>query len=119
MSIHAGDSPAEESAPHGGWIITPLDLDRLPRLRQLPPGADRPTSPPSDPLAAYRPDSGGAWPEDQLTLSWGELRRLVALHLEVCTRSMPRDRPWEFMALRATAMRDGEAPLLVSEVLDQ
>jgi hypothetical protein len=30
---------------------------------------------------------------------------------------MPHDRPWVWMKLRAQAVADGEAPLLLSEVL--
>lgn len=122
-SVHADDLPAvlpsQALAGQGvaGWIIRAEDLDRLPVLSALPP-EDRPTSPPSDPLAAYRPADGGVWPEEHITLSWAELRRLVALHLEVCRQAMPRERPWDFMAMRATAMRDGEVPLLLSEVMD-
>jgi hypothetical protein len=101
-----------------GWILRPEDLDNLPTLRATSPPEDA-AQPARDPLAAYRPDSGGVWPDDRLTLSWAELRRLVALHLETCARSMPREKPWQFMAERTRAMRDGEVPLLVSEVLDQ
>lgn len=62
--------------------------------------------------------AANAWPDDAVLLTYAELRRLVALHLDVCRRSMPRDKPWEWMALRSTAVRDGEVPLLIAEVLD-
>lgn len=108
---------AEE--PPAAWILRPEDLDRLPTLRQMPTEEEEAASATSALLAAYRPDAGGAWPEDRVTVSYAELRRLIALHLSTCAQTMPRERPWHFMALRARAMLDGEVPLLLSEVMDK
>lgn len=70
-------------------------------------------------FAEHRPiPAANAWPDDAVLVTYAELRRLVALHLEVCRQSMPREKPWEWLTLRAGAVRDGEAPLLLSEVLD-
>jgi hypothetical protein len=67
-----------------------------------------------------RPMPGAnAWPDDAVLLTYPEVRRLVALHLDVCRQSMPRERPWEWVTLRANAVRDGEVPLLLAEVLDR
>lgn len=128
--IRAGDPlpplPSEvlESVDAGrgirGWILRPEDLDRLPTLTTAAPTEEEEAaSATSALLAAYRPDAGGAWPEDRVTVSYAELRRLIALHLSTCAQTMPRERPWHFMALRARAMLDGEVPLLLSEVMDK
>lgn len=67
-----------------------------------------------------RPMPGAnAWPDDAVLLTYAELRRLVALHLDVCRQSMPREKPWEWITLRADSVRDGMTPLLVAEVLDR
>lgn len=77
---------------------------------------DEPRIPVTNP---HRPvPAANAWPDDAVLLTYSEVRRLVALHLDVCRQSMPRDKPWEWMALRATALREGEVPLLLVEVLD-
>jgi hypothetical protein len=62
--------------------------------------------------------AANAWPDDAVTVTYAELRRLVALHLELCSATMPRDKPWDWMRMRAGAVRDGETPLLLSEVMD-
>jgi hypothetical protein len=68
----------------------------------------------------HRPHpAANAWPDDAVTVTYAELRRLVALHLELCSATMPRDKPWDWMRMRAGAVRDGEAPLLLSEVMDR
>lgn len=74
----------------------------------------------STPPEAYRPLPGAnAWPDDAVLLTYAELRRLVALHLDLVAQTMPHDRPWAWVAVRAGAVRDGEAPLLIGEVLDR
>lgn len=68
---------------------------------------------------AHRPVPGAnAWPDDALLITYAELRRLVALHLDLAAQTMPRDRPWTWLDKRARAVSDGEAPLLISEVLE-
>lgn len=62
--------------------------------------------------------AANAWPDDAVTVSYAELRRLVALHLDLARQGMPADRPWEWISQRAGAVRDGEAPLLLSEVME-
>lgn len=86
-------------------------------LRDDPPDATL-LAPLSDPLAPYRPDAGGVWPDSHLTLSYGELRALIALHLDLCWQGMPGAEPWAYVRARSAAMRDGETPLLVGEVLE-
>jgi hypothetical protein len=89
--------------------------------RPLPGLADPPLIRPSIiPPGELRPLPGAnAWPDAAVLLTYAELRQLVALHLELCSSTMPADRPWEWMRLRAGAIRDGEAPLLLSEVMDR
>jgi hypothetical protein len=143
--IHAADPaeplPSELLEPSGvaAWVLRPVDLDRLgvltaepyqrpltvdgrdPDELELPtPGAapDPTVDAPSDPLAAYRPDPQGVWPDTHLTLSYGELRRLIALHLAQLAATMPRDRPWLYADARAKAMADGETPLRLREVME-
>jgi hypothetical protein len=68
----------------------------------------------------YRPHPPvNAWPDDALTVTYAELRALVAHHLELAAQMAPRDRPWAWLDARALAVRDGEAPLLISDVLDR
>lgn len=75
-------------------------------------------STPSGVSSAHRPaPAANAWPDDAVLLTYGELRRLIALHLTLCASTMPHDRPWGWMKARARAVEDGEAPLLLSEVL--
>lgn len=68
------------------------------RLAQRPALVDDPRRPRLD-----------SWPDDAVTLRYTELRQLVALHLDACPDC----------AGHARAMRDGETPLRVSEVLDR
>lgn len=63
--------------------------------------------------------SDQAWPEDALTLTYGEMRQLIALHLDQLGHTLGRVAPWEDAHRAARAMRDGETPLRVSEVLDR
>lgn len=68
---------------------------------------------------AHRPvPAANAWPDDAVLLTYAELRRLVALHLDLARQGMPREKPWEWIASRGRAVRDGEVPLLLAEVLD-
>ncbi len=104
------------------WLLTPDALDRLPTLSadprypMLSPGEGREPAQ-ADADGRYRP-SGDSWPEDGITLTYGELRRLIALHLDQAWQGMPHHQPWGWVRARATAMRDGETPLLLSEVLE-
>jgi hypothetical protein len=67
-----------------------------------------------------RPHPGAnAWPDDAVTVSYAELRQLVALHLDLLASNMGKVAPWEDARRSAGAMRDGETPLLLSEVLDR
>jgi hypothetical protein len=68
--------------------------------------------------SAHRPAPGAnAWPDDAVLLTYGELRALVALHLDLARECMPNTQPWGWVKDRARAMRDGETPLLLAEVL--
>jgi hypothetical protein len=67
----------------------------------------------------HRPHpAANAWPDDAVTLTYAELRRLVALHLDLARNQMPNTQPWGWVKERARAMRDGETPLLLSEVME-
>lgn len=119
MPITAGDPPdplpSERLSGSGvaAWVLRPEDLDRLPVLSAEPP-APRPEMPQD---SRYRP-SGGTWPEDGITLSYRELRCLIALHLAQAAATMPRERPWLWAEGQARAMEDGETPLRLREVLE-
>lgn len=106
----------------------PLALSRLRPEPEVPlpglapdPTVDKPVlihGPRTAIAQIRRPEpAANAWPDDAVLLTYGELRRLVALHLDLCASTMPHDRPWDWMRMRAGAVRDGEAPLLLSEVL--
>jgi hypothetical protein len=71
------------------------------------------TDPPERPHPA-----ANAWPDDAVTVTYGELRRLVALHLDLAWQGMPNAEPWLWIRHRAKAMRDGESPLLIAEVME-
>jgi hypothetical protein len=60
-----------------------------------------------------------AWPDDAVLLTYAELRGLVSLHLDLVRECMPRTEPWGWVEARARAMRDGETPLLLSEVMER
>lgn len=97
--------PAPEPAPAGyrGSIAA----------EDMPPPTRFPSS-----FLAHRPvPSANAWPDDAVLVTYGELRRLVALHLDLARQGMPRDRPWDWVAMRAEAVGSGEVPLLLSEIL--
>jgi hypothetical protein len=125
--------------PSFAWLLRQDDLDRLPRAYD-----DDPTGEPitasvvapdeEEPLnlgprrtnvvdmtgQPARPHpASNAWPDNAVTVSYAELRKLVALHLDLARQAMPNTSPWAWIKHRAQAMRDGEAPLLLSEVLDQ
>jgi hypothetical protein len=85
---------------------------RLRRLRSGTPAAVR-LRPETRPLPA-----ANAWPDDAVLVTYTELRRLVAHHLDLAAQLMPQDRPWSWMRTRIKAIRDGEAPLLLSEVME-
>ncbi len=116
------------------WVLRPDDLDALPVLTEVPtaltpdqirmarhlPGTL--TGTPHEPgelpqERRWRPD-GGTWPEEGVTLSYGELRRLIALHLAQCAHMMPRHQPWVYAENQAKAMADGETPLRLREVIE-
>lgn len=65
---------------------------------------------------ALRPDEG-VWPDGGITLTWHELRLLIALHLDQLGYTLGRVAPWDDARRTAQAMRDGETPLRVSEVV--
>jgi hypothetical protein len=121
--------PSEALAGQGvaGFVLRPTDLDALPVLTEVPdtrPGwqpptlAEGPREPHEQPQERrHRPD-GGIWPEDGITLTYGELRRLVALHLAQCAHMLPRHQPWVYAENQAKAMADGETPLRLSEVIE-
>lgn len=117
--------PSERLAGSGvaAWIIEPAALDHLPVLTERPhattPSQQRTPREPAELPAErrWRPD-GGTWPQEGITLTYGELRRLIALHLAQCAATMPRDRPWLFAEAAAKAMADGETPLRLREVLE-
>lgn len=110
--------PRVRSGPGPGWRA-PRDGGYHPEV-----SVPEPTVGPSAPSGvssanAPRPHpAANAWPDDHVTVSYAELRRLVALHLELCSATMPRDAPWDWMRMRAGSVRDGETPLLLSEVMD-
>jgi hypothetical protein len=116
------------------WVLRPDDLDALPVLTEVPSVAplarepidartlgrlaDLPREPDELPQERrYRP-SEGIWPEDGITLTYGELRRLIALHLAQLAATMPRHQPWLAAEAAAKAMGDGETPLRLREVLE-
>jgi hypothetical protein len=72
---------------------------------------------PADPALNRPQPAANAWPDDAVLLTYGELRRLIALHLTLCASTMTQDRPWVWIKERARAVSEGEAPLLISEVL--
>ena len=131
--IQAGEEggpllPSEALAGQGvaAFVLRRTDLDHLPVLTELPdvtpagrdPYAEEARQPPELPAdRRYRP-GGGSWPEDGITLTYGELRRLIALHLAQLAHTMPRARPWEYADYQAQAMQDGETPLRLREVLE-
>lgn len=105
------------------------------RRRRLRPGlpgtpeVPEPTVGPSTPSGVssaapilenpHRPVPGAnAWPDDAVLLTYAELRALVALHLDLAREQMPNTQPWGWVKERARAMRDGETPLLLSEVME-
>lgn len=76
-------------------------------------------APRTEPADVHRPvPAANVWPDDAVLVTYSELRRLVALHLDLARQGMPADRPWRWIAARADAVRDGEAPLLIAEVLE-
>lgn len=84
--------------------------------------ADAPQLPavPANYLDPHRPiPAANAWPDDAVLITYGELRALVALHLDNLSAVMSKSHPWEDAWRQARAIRDGEAPLLLSDVLDR
>ena len=95
--------PAPMPEPADAWPSSLLPLTE-------PDGLDR---------DSHRPHpAANAWPDDAVLLTYAELRRLVALHLELCAATCTGEKPWAYMRARAAAVRDGEAPLLVAEVME-
>lgn len=87
----------------------------LSALRQLSEEDRQPAQPAGD--GRYRP-AGDSWPQEGITLTYGELRRLLALHLAQLAHTMGRTAPWRDAEAAAAAMADGETPLRLAEVLD-
>lgn len=83
-------------------------------IASLGPGRHTHAPEPERPLPA-----ANAWPDDAVTITYGELRALVALHLDTLSRTLGKVAPWDDARRTARAMRDGETPLLLSEVLDR
>ncbi len=118
------------------WVLRPEDLDRLGVLTTAPrvltqdaqdpadvewprPGVQELPAPPlSASLDPYRTPDGDVGPDAPLTLSYRELRRLIALHLAQVAHTMPRERGWLYAEQTARAMADGESPLRLREVLE-
>jgi hypothetical protein len=99
------------------WLRPRTPRPGLPLVAPAPEPTVGPSTP-SGVSSAHRPQpAANAWPDDSILLTYGELRRLVALHLTLCASTMPHDRPWDWMRMRAAAVADGEAPLLLSEIL--
>lgn len=70
--------------------------------------------------AIHRPLPGSnAWPDAAVLLTYAEIRRLIALHLDNLSRTMGHTHPWTDARRTAEAMRAGETPLLLSEVLGE
>jgi hypothetical protein len=100
--LHGGHMPGEvvelyreEECPNPACAKL---AHRGPCSEDLPDLADDPRRP--------RPDW---YPDDAVTLSYRELRQLLGLHLERCAQDPDL----------ARAMRDGESPLHLAEVLDR
>lgn len=94
--------------------IEGCDLRGGPLHRHLDlPEAKTPAPPELRPVPA-----ANAWPDDAVLLTYAELRALVSLHLDLCRETMPGVAPWDWIKDRARAMRDGETPLLLSEVME-
>lgn len=112
---HDEDDSHDGCWPHTGLgesdsaPVVPVDPENTP----APPRRDGLAGDPHRPLP-----SSGAWPDDAVLLTYSELRRLVALHLDLAQQGMPNTKPWWWIKDRARAMRDGETPLLVSEVME-
>lgn len=88
------------------------------RLGQAEPDVSFP--PPVRPALSdpHRPHpAANAWPDDAVLLTYGELRALIALHLDNLAQVMGRTAPWDDARRQARAVADGEAPLLLSEIL--
>lgn len=98
--VPSGPAPGARPGP---WQVEPDVSVRAP----LPP------DPPERPHPA-----ANAWPDDAVTVTYPELRRLVALHLDYVAHGMPHAEPWAWVRERAGTIRDGEAPLLLSEVME-
>lgn len=97
-----------EEWPRQGLREDPT-VDTIPEPENLRgPGGEPPR-----PLPA-----ANAWPDDAVLVTYAELRKLIALHLDLVWQAMPKDHPWLWVRRRATAMRDGESPLLIAEVMD-
>lgn len=101
---------------------------RRPPVRPGPLPVIRADIIPPEELAAVRPweadahrphPAANAWPDDAVLLTYAELRRLVAFHLDQAWQGMPNRDPWLWVRRRAAAMRDGETPLLLAEVMDR
>jgi hypothetical protein len=97
-------TPSGSASPSCGEQATARREPEWP-LPGLPPtrpsGNPDPAVGPSTPSgvsSAHRPaPAANAWPDDAVLLTYGELRRLVALHLTLCASTMPHDRPWGWM----------------------
>ena len=86
----------DESVP-----LPPVDARTLGRLADLPPLDEDPRRPRLD-----------HFPTDAITLTYREVRQLLGLHLEACATAVDAHD-------QARAMREGETPLRLAEVLDR
>lgn len=71
-----------------------------------------------EPLNPQESAAAGRSPFDSVTLTFGELRQLLALHLDQARLTMGSLAPWADVERQARAMRDGETPLRLAEVLN-
>lgn len=102
--------PGEPSRSEGAIDTAIRLLDRLTIPTTIGAAPEEPRNPQESPAA-------GRSPYDSVTLLYGELRQLIALHLDQARLTMGRRAPWTDVERLAGAVRDGEAPLRLGEIL--
>jgi hypothetical protein len=119
VSFARGDIRGNEAEQHiveqreGGWLLTQTVLDSLTRISYSPlPEDDGPITASVD--WDERPERS---PLDGVTLTYGELRRLIALHVDCVGKMLTRHSPWEDAARYAEQMSSGELALRLRDVL--